>query len=261
MTTSIEPDWPGLLKISTDGSSFRNGKADAAAGVGVFFGVSDPRNVGAPLGPGPQTNQRAELMAIKIALEKVSLSQDVLIRSDSKYAIQCVTKWHRGWKMSSWNKQEGEYYEHMDVIESVVIRKQLRKNVGAKTKFFWVKGHIGDAGNEAADKLASRGSKRTWFDRPENKKNKRESKGIPRAADMHWVRGRKVVKRPDGQGEELVQLTAEELEIQLVEWKGKKFTRTTVVDGDGKDKTGKNKTGKHEIGKNKVVKKTYSKKK
>lgn len=39
----VEPDWPGLFKISTDGSCFKNGKPDAAAGVGVFFGKGDPR--------------------------------------------------------------------------------------------------------------------------------------------------------------------------------------------------------------------------
>ena len=42
--TAREPlDHEDLLKISTDGSSIGNGKAEAAAGVGVFFGVSDPR--------------------------------------------------------------------------------------------------------------------------------------------------------------------------------------------------------------------------
>lgn len=35
----------GVLHIYTDGSSLSNGKAGAAAGVGVFYGVGDPRFV------------------------------------------------------------------------------------------------------------------------------------------------------------------------------------------------------------------------
>jgi ribonuclease HI len=35
----------GVLHVYTDGSSLSNGKAGAAAGVGVFYGVGDPRFV------------------------------------------------------------------------------------------------------------------------------------------------------------------------------------------------------------------------
>ena len=48
--------------IYTDGSSLGNGKVGSQAGLGVFFGVNDPRNVSERLGGEPQTNQRAELM-------------------------------------------------------------------------------------------------------------------------------------------------------------------------------------------------------
>ena len=120
---------------------------------------SSPRNVGAPLEPGPQSNQCAELVAIKIALDKVPAIQDVLIRSDSEYAIKCVTDWYRRWELSSWSKQEGEHYEHLDLINDIVNAKDLRSCLGAATKFWWVKGHEGDPENEAADKLAGRGPK------------------------------------------------------------------------------------------------------
>jgi ribonuclease HI len=50
------------LVIYTDGSSLSNGKVGSQAGVGVFFGVDDPRNVSERLNSEPQTNQRAELM-------------------------------------------------------------------------------------------------------------------------------------------------------------------------------------------------------
>lgn len=52
------------------------------------------RNGGQPLGPEKQTNQRAELTAVKIALEIAPLQQDVLICSDSMYTIESVTSWY-----------------------------------------------------------------------------------------------------------------------------------------------------------------------
>ncbi|PHJ16657.1 ribonuclease hi protein [Cystoisospora suis] len=57
------------LWIWTDGACKSNGRgADARAGIGVFFGDGDPRNVGRRLPGHPQTNQRAELQAIHEAL-------------------------------------------------------------------------------------------------------------------------------------------------------------------------------------------------
>lgn len=37
------PELPDALVINTDGSSFHNGKDDAMAGIGVFFGKQDQR--------------------------------------------------------------------------------------------------------------------------------------------------------------------------------------------------------------------------
>ncbi|KAF1847204.1 ribonuclease H-like protein, partial [Cucurbitaria berberidis CBS 394.84] len=139
-------------------SAFNNGKADAVAGVGVYFGEKDPRNIGRPLGPGKQTNQRAELMAVRLALDSASGHKKVVIRSDSKYAIGCVTDWYYKWKLQSWRKAAGIFRENHHLIESTVHRIQKRKRDGATTGFFWVKGHAGDPGNEAADRLASKGS-------------------------------------------------------------------------------------------------------
>ncbi|KFG63024.1 ribonuclease HI protein [Toxoplasma gondii RUB] len=58
-----------ILYIYTDGACRSNGRGkEAKAGVGVFFGDGDPRNVSRRLTGQPQTNQRAELQAILDAL-------------------------------------------------------------------------------------------------------------------------------------------------------------------------------------------------
>ena len=116
--------------------------------------------MGEPLTGRPQSNQRAQLMALKIALDKVPLKQDVLIRSDSDYAMKCVTDWHRKWSITSWRKPGGQKEKkNIDLIKLIADRYERRRFLGTKTDFFWIAGHTGDERNEAADKLASQGSK------------------------------------------------------------------------------------------------------
>ncbi len=50
-----------VFAVYTDGACQSNGKAEAKAGVGVFVGVDDPRNISLPLEKTPHTNNRAEL--------------------------------------------------------------------------------------------------------------------------------------------------------------------------------------------------------
>ena len=57
--------------VYTDGSCLSNGiSTGAKAGMGVYWGQDSKYNVSRKLEDGAQTNSRAELMAIKIALEQ-----------------------------------------------------------------------------------------------------------------------------------------------------------------------------------------------
>ncbi|PHH73885.1 hypothetical protein CDD83_4655 [Cordyceps sp. RAO-2017] len=148
-----------VLKIYTDGSSLANGKAGSRAGVGVFFGDGDARNVSERLPGEPQTNQRAELMAMLRALEIAPPEQTVQIVSDSQYSINCVTQWAVGWQMKDWMTATGEKVKNQDIIRAVLDKMDERTKAGADTYFHWVKGHASDRGNVAADRLAVRGAK------------------------------------------------------------------------------------------------------
>jgi hypothetical protein len=81
------------------------------------------RNVGAPLGEGKQSNQRAELMAIKIALEKAPRDRKVLIRSDSIYSIESIVNWGPKWQRASWRKPAGIFVANRDLIDPIVKLK------------------------------------------------------------------------------------------------------------------------------------------
>jgi len=150
------------LKVYTDGSSLGNGRNGASAGVGVFFGVDDPRNISEPL-PGPrQTNQRAELTAILRALQTIPKTQAVQIITDSQYSIKCLTEWYPGWERNGWKNSKKEDVENQDLVKEilVLIRERSRLGTGGATDFLWVRGHDGDRGNEEADRLAVGGAGR-----------------------------------------------------------------------------------------------------
>lgn len=148
-----------LIRVYTDGSSLANGKAGSRAGVGVYFGDADARNISERLEGEPQTNQRAELMAMLRALQVCPTNKAVKIVSDSQYSINCVTLWAAGWKRKGWLTQSGEKVKNQDIIRALLDKVEERTRAGGMTHFEWVKGHSSDRGNQAADALAVRGAK------------------------------------------------------------------------------------------------------
>ncbi|KAI1314927.1 hypothetical protein EDD11_001564 [Mortierella claussenii] len=144
------------IVIYTDGSSLGNGKSGCQAGLGVFFGVNDPRNVSERLDSEPQTNQRAELMAAYRALEVCgSDSAPVEIRTDSMYTVNIVTKWADGWMKNNWKRSDGGSVMNRDIIEPLIAKIKSRPG---PIKWVHVKAHVGTFGNEMADKLANSGA-------------------------------------------------------------------------------------------------------
>ncbi|KAL8867227.1 MAG: hypothetical protein Q9174_005800 [Haloplaca sp. 1 TL-2023] len=150
----------GALRIHTDGSALGNGSVGAFAGVGVYFGPADKRNISETL-PGPrQTNQRAELTAILRALEIVPKNRDVSIITDSKYAIDCVTTWCINWRRNGWKTAAGKAVENRDLVENVLSMIEERDALKVQTAFEWIKGHANHPGNVEADRLAVEGARK-----------------------------------------------------------------------------------------------------
>lgn len=115
------------------------------------------RNISERLQGEPQTNQRAELTAILRALESVDDTQDVEIRTDSKYSIQCVTEWYASWERNGWKTRDGPV-KNQDLVQAIREKLKQREGKGGQTQFIWVKGHASDKGNIAADHLAIQGA-------------------------------------------------------------------------------------------------------
>lgn len=69
VNTEVEPR-PSII-VATDGSTFDTGTTTARAGAGIFYQEGDPRNRSLRLPPTlPQTNQAANLTAIKAVVEE-----------------------------------------------------------------------------------------------------------------------------------------------------------------------------------------------
>ena len=154
--------------ICTDGACINNGKPDALAGVGVFFGKNDSRNISIPLEGKVQTNNRAELTAFIIALEhgiQYMMNQNdkntqVLIQSDSSYCVNGFQSWIFGWAQNDWMKRSDDQpVLNQDLWKQVW---ELKKNIVpilGTIQVEWVRGHNAHEGNEAADLLATEGLK------------------------------------------------------------------------------------------------------
>jgi len=144
----------GPLVVYTDGACPNNGSGKARAGYGVYYGEEDSRNVSARL-TDKQTNNRAEMKAILTVLSTVGFGQDVEIRSDSMLCINTITKWMKWWKKRGWKKKDGKVPKNLDLIQEADRLMDVRRG---RTVFTYVKGHSGDPGNEAADRLAVAGA-------------------------------------------------------------------------------------------------------
>ncbi|KAJ2778301.1 hypothetical protein GGI15_004213 [Coemansia interrupta] len=144
----------GRTTVYTDGASQNNGKPNARAGVGVYFGPGDSRNVSEPLCGPRQTNQRAELMAIIRAMEQAPCGpagETLHILTDSQYSINCLTRWAGTWERNGWRTSQGADVENADLIKTA---RRMISDRGGAVQFEHVRGHAGIEGNEMADRLA-----------------------------------------------------------------------------------------------------------
>lgn len=79
--------------LATDGSCLRNREKNACAEAGVFYEENNPQNISRKVSEAfLQSNQTEELLAIKEAVERGPQNVNMLIETDSKYAINLVTK-------------------------------------------------------------------------------------------------------------------------------------------------------------------------
>ena len=98
------------------------------------------------------TNNRMEMMAAIQALEALKSPCAVTLFTDSTYVMKGLTEWLPGWKRRGWKTAAGAPVKNQDLWQRLDAACQRHT-----LEWRWVKGHAGDAGNEAADALANQG--------------------------------------------------------------------------------------------------------
>jgi len=96
------------------------------------------------------TNNTAELKALYEALKIASKYSKAIIKIDSKYSMDAITKWAYNWKRNNWTKKGGEIKN----LEIIKLSHGLYDSIKDKVDIEYVKGHSGVRGNELADKMA-----------------------------------------------------------------------------------------------------------
>ncbi len=145
-------------KIWTDGSCIYNGTPQAKSGIGIFYQANSNENVSSAMPTGKQTNNRAELCAILLALCTNPGHRPLIILTDSQYSIKCITEYADKWSRQEWKTSTGKSVEWVSIIKCILTLMSLRQLKGGYTKFEFTKGHSTDSGNIAADRLARTGA-------------------------------------------------------------------------------------------------------
>ena len=141
--------------VYTDGACSNNGKDNALAGIGIFFGINDNRNISKKI-EGKQTNNKAELSAIietyHIIENDILNGKKIAIVSDSEYAIKCVSSYGEKCYKKCWNVD----IPNKDLVKIAYEMYKDKLNI----QFIHIKAHTNNTdihsfGNDNADKLAN----------------------------------------------------------------------------------------------------------
>ena len=133
------------VEISTDGACLGNPGPGGWAAL-LRLGTRERELAG---GEPHTTNNRMELMAAIVALETLTRSCRVLLRTDSQYVRQGILEWLPNWIRRGWKTSGGDAVKNQDLWQRLQAASQ-RHDI----EWRWVKGHAGDVDNERVDALA-----------------------------------------------------------------------------------------------------------
>lgn len=98
------------------------------------------------------TNNRMEMLAVIMGLEKLTRPCRVQLLTDSKYVANGLTQWLAGWKKNGWKRREGRSLKPVKNEDLWRRLDALATTHDVTPKH--VKGHSGHPENERCDELA-----------------------------------------------------------------------------------------------------------
>jgi ribonuclease HI len=101
------------------------------------------------------TNNRMELTAAIRALSAIPQGANVHIYSDSRYLVEGITNWIRGWRRK--NFQRRDHTGRIQQIPNHDLWRELDKLIMIyEIVWYWVRGHGDNAMNNRCDALATK---------------------------------------------------------------------------------------------------------
>jgi ribonuclease HI len=135
-----------VVEIATDGACKGN---PGPGGWGVVLKSGDTEREmsgGEPL----TTNNRMELTAAIRGLAALKRPCRVKLSTDSRYVMDGLTKWLKGWQRNGWRTAARQPVKNADLWQELIAAAEPHR-----IAWEWVKGHAGHPENERADRLAS----------------------------------------------------------------------------------------------------------
>ena len=134
------------VEIATDGACKGN---PGPGGWGALVRAGDKEK---ELSGGEKmtTNNRMELTAAIEGLNALTRPCRVTLSTDSRYVMDGLTKWIKGWQKNGWKTAAKQPVKNADLWQKLLDAAKPHR-----IDWVWVKGHAGNADNERVDKLAS----------------------------------------------------------------------------------------------------------
>ena len=96
------------------------------------------------------TNNRMEMTAAIEGLNALKRPCHVTLSTDSRYVMDGLTKWIKGWQRNGWRTADKKPVKNADLWQALIDAAAPHR-----IDWQWVKGHAGHPENERADRLAS----------------------------------------------------------------------------------------------------------
>lgn len=172
------------ITFFTDGSAKGNGKLQATGGIGIY----NPENLFPDVSletrkaikildlkftPKKITNNISELTAILFAMnlakDHLKAGERILIKTDSMYSINSLSKWWKKWELNDWTNSKGVEVLNKELITTIILDyikifpKQIlfehirahTKEMSVKDAILYPKKYLDWFGNNKADLLAT----------------------------------------------------------------------------------------------------------
>ena len=153
---AVQDEEDGKVKVFCAGFCFDNGKPEARAGVGVYWGKNDARNKSCRVRGIKQTTRTAEVQAATMAITEAirNMISDLQLNTD-KFVFTSVKKDMKRWKQKGWKTARGKDLQNKNDWQEFddQLKMAEENNVNIEWKLW-----TGEGKKEATD-LATEGAR------------------------------------------------------------------------------------------------------